>query len=243
MLLQHYSIGHAQYVWNLRQNPKIVRIFSTIWNRVSLLTSFDGVSYHFPHEVTKFGAFTGRSIWLHTDQSFTRNDFECIQSFVTGYDVNEGDASLKFLEGSGKFHAECREKFGIESKDDWYKLNADEMKFYMEEKGCKMKCVKCKAGDMVLWDSRTIHCGTEPLKNREKPNFRHVVYICMLPRKRMNETLLKKRRDAFEEMRMTTHSGKKLFPKTPRTYGNPLPTIHPLPKPTLSKLGMKLVGW
>src|SRR5271154_917334 len=59
MLVQHHQIGHAQYIWNLRQNPKILRIWSSFWSNVlekkispeELLVSFDGASYHFPPEV------------------------------------------------------------------------------------------------------------------------------------------------------------------------------------------------
>ena len=32
-------------------------------------------------------------------------------------------------------------------------------------------CISCKKGDLVCWDSRTIHSGQESLKSREKENF------------------------------------------------------------------------
>ena len=31
MLMQHYSIGHSQFFWDLRQNPKVVDVFSKIF--------------------------------------------------------------------------------------------------------------------------------------------------------------------------------------------------------------------
>ena len=44
MLMQFWQIGHAQFVWNLRQNPKIAEIFARIWDCTpeELLVSFDG---------------------------------------------------------------------------------------------------------------------------------------------------------------------------------------------------------
>ena len=44
---------------------------------------------------------------------------------------------------------------------------------------------------------------------------------------------------------MTTHWPNKvsLFPKMPRTYGNPVPTVTDLPKPILTDLGKKLAGF
>ena len=95
MLIQHWGIGHSQFNWDLRQNPKVVDIFSKIWdvNKYNLVTSFDGASIHFPHEITNVGFYRGND-WFHCDQSFQRNNAECIQSWLTAYDVNEGDATL-----------------------------------------------------------------------------------------------------------------------------------------------------
>jgi hypothetical protein len=30
MLMQHYGLGHAQFIWELRQNPKIVDVFAAL---------------------------------------------------------------------------------------------------------------------------------------------------------------------------------------------------------------------
>lgn len=57
MLLQNWQIGHAQFVLDIRQNPKVCEVFSKIWNIPSteLLTSFDAISFHLPPEKTKKG--------------------------------------------------------------------------------------------------------------------------------------------------------------------------------------------
>jgi hypothetical protein len=246
MLIQHHGIGHAQFVWDLRQNPNIALIFAKLWKckPEDLLTSFDGLSIHFPPEVTGKGWYKGND-WLHTDQSYTRNNFECAQGFVSGFDINEYDATLTILEGSHKYHKECAEKFNLTSKTDWYKLNDEEIKFY-KDKSCKQYCVKCPAGGMVFWDSRTIHAGIEPQKDRKKQNTRLVVYICQTPRKLASKTDLEKKQLAFKELRMTSHWPHKikLFPLNPRTYGSAdLPNTTPLPKPKLSDFGLKLAGF
>ena len=43
----------------------------------------------------------------------------------------------------------------IVNKSDWYKHTEEEQAFY-ENKGCLEKRIKCSAGSMVFWDSRTI---------------------------------------------------------------------------------------
>lgn len=244
MLLQQYGVGHSQFVWDVRQNPKVVNIFSKFWEVPSndLLTSFDGASFHFPPENSNRGWY--RQTWYHTDQSYFRPDFECVQSWVTAYDVEEGDATLAFLESSNTYHKEFQEHHQLTDKSDWYKHNRLEQSFY-EDKGCEEKRIKCKAGSMVFWDSRTIHCGTEPLRSRKEKNLRNVVYICMTPRSLATEANLKKKRKALNDLRMTTHwpHKPKLFPKNPRTYGGPLPDVTDVTEPNLTDLGKKISGF
>lgn len=119
MLLQHWGIGHAKASWNVRQNIKIVEIFAHFWNCSvnDLLVSFDGLSFHLPPEITKKGWNRGNT-WYHTDQSFTTPDFKCIQSFITGLDINEHDATLSIMEGSNKYHHEFKDKYNITDKNN-----------------------------------------------------------------------------------------------------------------------------
>jgi hypothetical protein len=246
MLIQNWSIGHSQYIWDIRQNPKIVDIFSKIWKceKDELLVSFDGVSYGMPPEVTKLGWYKGRN-WLHSDQSYLDSSFKCIQGWVTGNDVDDGDSTLTILESSNDYHKDFQDKFKTTEKNNWYKLNEeDELKFY-EDKYCLEKRIKCPMGSVVLWDSRTIHCGSEPLKTREKMNFRNIAYLCYMPKKMCSEKNVQKKIKAFEEMRMTTHwpCNAKLFPKNPQTYGGPIQDMAQIPTPILNELGRKLVGY
>ena len=79
LLIQYFSIGHNQASWNVRQNPKIVDIFSYFWTTPpeDLLVSFDALSFNIPPEITNKGWFRKKE-WFHSDQSFTRNGFECV---------------------------------------------------------------------------------------------------------------------------------------------------------------------
>ena len=247
MLIQNWQAGHAQYVWNLRQNPKIVDIFAGIFHKEKeeMLVSFDGVSLHLPPEITRRGWYRGNN-WHHTDQSFTRPNFECIQGFISLRDIEPGDATLSILEGSHKHHEEFADTFNITDKKDWFKLRKDEEHYnFYEDQGCVERRLTCKAGSLVLWDSRTIHCGVEPVKNRPSPNTRSIVYVCYMPRELSTERLLNKKRTAFENLRMTSHwpANPKLFAKNPQTYGKELPEINPIEPPVLSDLGKKLAGF
>lgn len=245
MLIQRWGAGQSQVSWDVRQNEKVVDIFSHFWKckKEELLVSFDGMSFNLPPEVTKRG-WNRQNTWYHTDQSYTRNDFECVQSWVTGVDVNEGDATLTFMEGSNRFHAEFAQEYKMNEKEDWYKLTEEHEQFYTS-RGCEYKNIKCPKGSMVFWDSRTIHCGVEASKTRTKPNIRAIVYLCYMPRVLCSSANLKKKQKAVNELRTTNHypCKPKLFPENPRTYGAEVPKITPIAPPVLTNLGKKLAGF
>lgn len=243
MLVQHWNVGHSQAVWDVRQNEKCADVFAALWkcSRDDLLVSFDGCSFNVPPEVSNRG-WNRNHTWYHTDQSFLRNEFECVQSWVSALDVNEGDATLSVFVNSHKYHGLCAEEFGIKDKPDWYKLTKDHEDFYLKN-GCYIKNITCPKGSMVLWDSRTIHCGIEAMRTRSMPNFRSIVYLCYMPRSLCSAKNLEKRKKAFNELRMTTHypCKPKLFPKMPQTYGGTLPEITQISMPLLSSFGKKLI--
>lgn len=244
MLIQYWHLGQSEYVWKVRENEKIIKVFEKIWNckKEDLLVSFDGISINLPPEVTKYGL--GCKDWLHVDQRFTNNNYSCIQSWVNAFDTNEGDSTLYFLEKSNQFHKDFAKEKNITCNEDWYKFTEEEIEFY-KSKGCEEKRIKCPKGSLVLWDSRTVHCGGKMFKEREKENIRCVVYLCYIPRKYCSKSTLKKKIKAFEELRITNHYANraKLFPKNPRTYGKPLPNIRMIKKPELNENRKRLIGY
>lgn len=245
MLLQHWGVGHAQVSWDIRQNINIIDIFAHFWNcnKEDLLVSFDGFSLHLPPEITNKGWFRGNT-WYHTDQSYTKPDFKCIQSFITGLDINPDDATLTIMEGSNKYHSEFRDVYNITDKTDWYRLTDEQYQFYYD-KGCQIKYIKCPKGSLVLWDSRTIHCGIEPTKKRSEPTIRSIIYLCYMPRHFATKKDLEKKKKAFNDLRTTNHypCKIKLFSNLPRTYGGELPNITPIPPPDLDDIGETLAGF
>ncbi|XP_065639826.1 uncharacterized protein LOC124815790 [Hydra vulgaris] len=246
MLIQHWGVGHSQVCWDVRQNIKIAKIFAHFWgcDVNDLLVSFDGLSFNLPPETTKRGWNKGNT-WYHTDQSFMSAGFKCIQSFITGLDVRDGDATLSVMEGSHKFHTEIKEMYNITNEFDWNKLTKEQEKFYLVDKKCRIKNIKCPEGSLVIWDSRTIHCGIGADENREESNIRAIAYVCMMPRDFCDQSNLEKKQKAFNEKRTTRHNPCKidLFPKTPRTYDGILPTITPIKSPILNELGKRLSGF
>lgn len=45
--------------------------------------------------------------------------------------------------------------------NDWYGFGGDEVASF-EERGCELIKVEAKAGDLIVWDSRTVHYNVLP---------------------------------------------------------------------------------
>eukprot|EP00971_Amphidinium_carterae_P256231 5087384-Amphidinium_carterae.1 len=70
------------------------------------------------------------------------------------------------------------------------------------------KLVTCKAGDLVLWDSRTVHCNTPALSTPITPGnrlLRACAYVCMTPKAWADERTLEDRRKGYEIRVTTSH--------------------------------------
>jgi ectoine hydroxylase-related dioxygenase (phytanoyl-CoA dioxygenase family) len=207
-------VGHAGFQWTTR--AATAPIFADIWEvkPEELATSFDGFTYmdarrkYQPKETNSF---------LHSDQSPTKDFLWSVQGLVNLFDCDEESGGLVVLPGSHKWHQSYFVEKGLQAlKDDWYVVPEEDKK---EERFQPILKVCGKAGDMMLWDSRTFHCNCLP-KNGKR---RGCVYVCQIPKSRISPQICTKRRQAWEEKRTTNHypgNDIKLFPRLPR-YAEP----------------------
>ena len=96
-IFQHYSVGHEQFVWDLRCDENVIKVFSKIWGTEKLLVSFDGVNFSRP---------SNRSTkpWPHLDQGPKKLGKVCVQGFVNLLDSGENDGGLVVYEKSHLKH-------------------------------------------------------------------------------------------------------------------------------------------
>lgn len=248
MLVQNYSIGHMQEIWDLRCHPNVRKVYENIWKTTELTVSYDGASTGLPPEITGQGWHDKN--WLHLDQSPQRNAFECVQGWVTPLDVEEGDGTLMVLKGSHKLHGAFSEHFGLSGDNkkkiqNWFKLKPEHIQWY-EEMGCEKVYIECSKGSMVLWDSRTVHAGRAPVRGRTKPNIRMVSYISMMPIKDLVEKDMVKKKKALVSGQLTSHWAAKnieLFPFKRGNKGKKVPDIDSYQPPLLTEEGVRLSGW
>lgn len=256
MLIQYWSVGQMQPIWDVRSNPKVTGVFESIWGTSNLTCSFDGMALGLAPEITNRGWDHKQKGWLHLDQSPTRNGFECVQGWVTPCRVEDGDASLTVLSGSHKLHGQFAEAFNLKvrpeddakvrakKRADWYALTPEQVQWY-KDKGCQQVTITCPKGSMVLWESRTVHAGKGPVQGRARPKNRMVAYISMMPDD-LTPRQRKTKQKAIIEGRMTTHWASqrvKLFGRVPQTRGQPLPDVPEYELPLLTARGAKLAGF
>lgn len=225
-------LGHTAMQWRLRElcAPLFARYYDVPEH--ALATSFDGLCMmsgarrYRPQDRVSF---------LHTDQSplraakverwrsamgglgsggarHTPGEWS-IQGLVNLAASGPDDGGLVVVPGTHLEHAAFFEGHPAAGQSsDWYKLT-DAEKVRYRDRAIK---VCAEPGDVLLWDSRTLHCNTVPTRTEA---MRAVAYVCQIPADRVEPRIRSKRQDAWEERRTSTHhpgEGFRIFPKVPR---------------------------
>lgn len=258
MLLAHHGIGQARHIWFARMHPNVLDVYSHLYGEPpeDLVTSFDGCSVYLPRESEKQPnrgsrrGDTGMKLWMHTDQNFRERSepMPIYQSWITSEEVNAGDGTLVVFPRSHRLHSTFGNLFQkTKISKNYYKYDtAEEEEFWTKTHGMVPTGITCPAGSMVLWDSRTFHCGVPPLKGKE--SLRNVAYVCMVPRSWCSPGVLHRRIQLFERGATTAHSPHIPTANGPvnKWGGNPVTElpIPSIPPPTdLPPIGLRLVGY
>lgn len=127
---------------------------------------------------------------------------QCVQGLVTLYDVDAHTGGFCVIPGSHLHHDALLDA-----------ANAGERNFvpvpstFPVLKEAQVMPI-CKAGDLVLWDSRSIHCNSPaiaPPTASPDELLRMVGYVCMTPKQLADEEVLSMRVKIFERGLTTSH--------------------------------------
>eukprot|EP00434_Breviolum_minutum_P007609 symbB.v1.2.006717.t1/scaffold402.1/size211320/11 len=148
------GIGQSEFMWYVRTRPPVMQAFAHVWSVESedLLVSFDGCCAFRPPSVDV--RWRTRSGWFHTDQNgrTTGSDFACAQGLVSITDSDESTG------GFAVKHAEIFQRWPLDRENDFFVVpRSDEL--LAAEASAKPELIELSAGDMVLWDSRLLHCN------------------------------------------------------------------------------------
>ena len=208
-ILPSYGIGHSKSQWYLRSIPNVKKAFAKIWGTEDLLTSFDGVSLWRPWNINPQWKTESGQTWFHIDQHpISRPGKQCVQGLVNLLPTSEEIGGNVMVPGSHKFFKNIPQEY--EERLAKLPLGVDHFRFPNDDpKLSSQKPIMChmEVGDMLLWDSRTIHCSNSgtSLSKGTKELIRAASLICMMPKEKSNSEVIKRRREAVKKVISTTN--------------------------------------
>ncbi|KAJ6010021.1 hypothetical protein N7522_005037 [Penicillium canescens] len=198
----NYCAAHEKFMWDARTEPNVIKPFAELWGTDELIVSFDAFNVTLPGR--KDDDFRP---WPHCDQAPARKGLSCVQGLINLAPAGPKDGGLLLTIGSSALFEEyfdtngTRPHLSDEAKHhDLYRFQLDEIEWF-KAKGCKEIKVEAEPGDLVLWDSRTIH----HVARIETEQIRSVLYVCMTPRDLASPEDLALKKDIFEKYEATTH--------------------------------------
>lgn len=204
-ILNNNGVNQSSFLWYVRTLPGIQQAFARIWGSSELLVSFDGANLFRPWN---HGFRKTQCGWWHVDQGKGRQGRHCIQGLLSLFPANGRTGGLTVVPKSHSRHSEVVEDQQNPSQDYFAVQPFDPV---MQEGVRRLVC--CHAGDLVLWDSRTVHANAPAPEQPVGPDdelLRAVAYVCMTPKKWAADDVRRRRRAAYEEGRGSSHWPHKL---------------------------------
>lgn len=231
-------------MWDARMEPGIIEPFAKLWGTDELLVSFDALNITFPNRKD----VPRKEPWEHIDQSPFRRGLHCVQGIINLSTSGPEDGGLMVYPGSHKLTQEffdTQTDKATWTKKDYYHYEKEQLEWF-KNKGLKPLKIEADYGDLILWDSRTIHYGSEP--NELGKTIRTVIYATYTPAKMASEEALKVKAEIFEKFGGTTHwPHDNIVPRFKKAIledgtVDPQDTSEPKEKPTKTDNLLKLAG-
>ena len=249
-ILPGHGIGHAAAQWFIRGVPEVKQAFAAIWDDDDLLVSFDGMALWRPWALRESWKTNRGGSWLHIDQNpITRPGLQCVQGLVNLLPSSPATGGNVLIPGSHKTFASIPEVYP--QRLGRLPLDVDHFRFPADDPllaGTPPIMCHLEAGDLLLWDSRTIHCSSGSLAPPEPKAelMRAISLICMMPRRRSTPDVLEKRKTAVERVISTTNWSDRFInaDKFPQILAEPHPERFQRPSPpVLTDYQRRLVGY
>jgi hypothetical protein len=229
-ILGIHGFGQSAFCWLARSLPAVRKAFESVWQCKDMIVSFDGGNafrpwVHRPEWKTAGG-------WWHMDQNAFldgQDDLRCVQGLVTFTDATPATGGLCVIPGSHKhFKDVCSRAHAQILSGHFVSVQPGDP---VLGSGARLVCAK--AGDLILWDSRCIHCntpGTQVLDsaNRDSASdcelLRVAAYVCMTPASWAPPEVLAQRKEGFLNNQTTDHVPHE-WHGSEQVFSWPLPSI------------------
>ncbi|KAL6910050.1 hypothetical protein GGI43DRAFT_419603 [Trichoderma evansii] len=225
---ENYGVVHERFMWEARMEPGVLDAFSKIWGTDELLASFDSLN------ITLLNLKIARVPWPY--------------GIINLSHAGPEDGSLVVIPGS---HTLVEEFFDTKTdpaswewRDNRY-FNDKDMDWFRGH-GLEPRRVIAEPGDLILWDSRTIHWGGEPTEKSH--TIRTVIYAAYAPATLATKEAITEKQKIFDANGATTHwphdniKLRDLKAQLPDGTTDPRDRSEPLEKAKQSEKLLKLAG-
>eukprot|EP00308_Calcidiscus_leptoporus_P022291 CAMPEP_0119377218 /NCGR_PEP_ID=MMETSP1334-20130426/43772_1 /TAXON_ID=127549 /ORGANISM="Calcidiscus leptoporus, Strain RCC1130" /LENGTH=345 /DNA_ID=CAMNT_0007396047 /DNA_START=105 /DNA_END=1142 /DNA_ORIENTATION=+ len=197
-------LAQSAGAWWVRGLPGIRAAFERVWATDDLLVSMDSVIAWRPWQLDE--SWRPETEGLHIDQNpFTKPKLEIVQGMLPLIDVTERSGGLEVVPCSHREDARAQLRQRYHWGGDWCPLDRD------DPMQARSVLLLASAGDLILWDSRTVHGGVVGIGDagvggeggeggdmeQEAQLARLSVAVAMTPRARASDEVLSLRRAGF----------------------------------------------
>lgn len=196
------GFGQSDFMWMLRLNKNIQKIYQKIYKTKKLVTSFDGFSLYVSKKQKS-------KPWLHIDQN-PKNDIYSVQGQYNFFEVGSKDSGFVIIPKTHKTFVP-----NVNNMNDWCVLKQEDLESLDEP----VKLV-IPENCFTLWDSKLVHANTFITKKEVTTINRVTAYITYLPRKFQTQDVKDKRIQAYKDSKTTSHWANKCeIKKYPYGFG------------------------
>ena len=232
-IILQFGIGQSDFMWYVRTLPNVMKTFASVWDTKDLIVDFGGAVVLRP--ITNCTAKKWRTMesWYHVDQNAeSKPGLQTIQGSLILSNQTKANGGLVVIPSSWKDHdglsRRANRHWNVNDYNNHFLLVPQKDPIFDQEKPL---FVAAEPGDLVLWDSRTVHCNTigekvRALKNLENVENveidieldeasetcdvpdelqRLVALVSMAPRAFASDEVLKERRKGVYHDQTTTH--------------------------------------
>jgi len=249
-IIPSQGIGHCAAQWFIRSVPKVKQTFEAVWDTNDLLVSFDGAALWRPWALNPDWKTGLGGSWFHIDQHpIGRPGKHCVQGLVNLLPTSPKTGGNVVIPGTHKSFDKIPEKYPerlgrLPAEVDHFRYPTDDPLLM----STAPIMAHMEAGDMMLWDSRTIHCSSPSLEEPDaNPELmRAASLICMMPRSKSNGEVIALRKEAIAKRTSTTNWSDRFinadkFPQILQVEDRD--KYHWPPEPKLNAYQLKMVGW
>ncbi|CAK7220273.1 hypothetical protein SCUCBS95973_004103 [Sporothrix curviconia] len=207
-----WTTENLPYHW---KEPGVVGAYSKLWGTDNLLVSFDGMNMTIPQE-----KLPQTEPWPHIDQNPRREGLVCAQGIINFAPNGPRDGGLIVVKGSHRKVGDFfRKNPSIIDRvtwgpKEWFGFSSEEVAWFQDQ-GCEVVKVCAGPGDLIIWDSRTIHYNALP----ETDQIRSIVYACYGPASVASKETIQKKKELFEKRKGTPFSDVVETPQVLRLAG------------------------